>query len=96
MLQEAGEMDMNSNYWRHLAERVRMIERQWRAHAKFAQQSRQSYKKQNNVEDIFTLWSFSLTDDNHLHHNAFTGVAFRPTYFLQLGMSDFLCWNPKM
>ena len=56
--------------------------------------ARQNYKKRNNVEDISTLWSFSLTDDDHLLHKAFTGVAWRPTYFLQRGMSDFLSWNP--
>ena len=35
-----------------------------------------------------------MTDDDHLLHNAFTGVAWRPTYFLQFGMSNFLRWNP--
>ncbi len=38
--------------------------------------------------------AFSLTDDDHLLHNVFTGVAWRITYFLQLGMSDFLRRNP--
>ena len=36
ILQEAGEMDPDLNYWRHLAERVRKMETQWRAQAKFA------------------------------------------------------------
>ena len=36
-----------------------------------------------------------MTDDDHLLHNAFTGVAWRPTYFLQFGMSNFLRWNPQ-
>ncbi len=36
ILQEAGQMDTNLNYWRHLADRVRKMETQWRAHAKLA------------------------------------------------------------
>ena len=36
ILQEAGEIETNLNYWRYLAERVRKMESQWRAHAKFA------------------------------------------------------------
>ena len=29
-------MEADLNYWHHLAERVRKMESQWRAHAKFA------------------------------------------------------------
>ena len=36
ILQEAGELDADLNYWRHLAERVSKMESQWRAQAKFA------------------------------------------------------------
>ena len=36
ILLEAGEMDADLNYWRHLADRVCKMETHWRAHAKFA------------------------------------------------------------
>ena len=36
LLQEVAGMELNLNYWRYLAARVRKMESQWRAHANFA------------------------------------------------------------
>ena len=36
LLQEVAGMELNLNYWRYLAARVRKMENQWRAHANFA------------------------------------------------------------
>jgi hypothetical protein len=36
LVQEVAAMELNLNYWRYLAARVRKMESQWRAHANFA------------------------------------------------------------
>jgi hypothetical protein len=36
LVQEVAGMELNLNYWRYLAARVRKMENQWRAHANFA------------------------------------------------------------
>ncbi len=36
LLEEVAGMELNLNYWRYLAARVRKMENQWRAHANFA------------------------------------------------------------
>lgn len=59
ILLEAGEMEVDLNYWRHLADRLHKMETHWRAHAKFARR-RQSYTNRNDFEAISKLRSIFL------------------------------------